>query len=88
MHIETFKADIKTKTVNDMCYTVRHDFGLDKLDDDHITSGMTDAERKNLVSNMEQLYDHHISKFVDLAVLAAYPEEGISYLERFNKLLK
>lgn len=52
------------KTVESMCGTMRHDFGLDKpVGDDfasQITSGMTDQERDALRRNMAQIYEHHI----------------------------
>lgn len=45
--------------VNKMCYAMRHDFGLDKCEEhSYITSGMTDDERHELRTAMEQLYDN------------------------------
>lgn len=51
----------KTRTVNSMCMTWRHDFGLDKRDDHFGSSGMTDDERETLRAQMGQLFDHHIA---------------------------
>ena len=52
------------KTVESMCLTMRHDFGLDKpIGDDfasQVASGMTDQERDALRRNMAQIYEHHI----------------------------
>jgi hypothetical protein len=54
----------KEQIITDMCYTWRHDYGLDKLPNDMfaglITSGMTAEEREFLYSQMAQLYEHHI----------------------------
>lgn len=48
------------KTVDAMCMTVRHDFGLDRNSDTALSSGMTDSERASLRGTMGQLYDHHV----------------------------
>jgi hypothetical protein len=61
----------KYKIITDMCYTMRHDYGLDKHPDDlgfafSISSGMTDDERRALFRQMEQLYNHHIQPLVDM----------------------
>lgn len=54
----------KEQIITDMCYTWRHDYGLDKHPSDMfsglITSGMTAEEREFLYSQMAQLYEHHI----------------------------
>ena len=55
----------KEEVVRDMCYTWRHDYGLDRQEHDGpgglITAGLTDAERKLLWRQMEQLYDNCIA---------------------------
>lgn len=54
----------KEEIITGMCYTWRHDYGLNKEPNSEflglITSGMTDAERESLYSSMAQLYEHHI----------------------------
>lgn len=51
--------------INKMCYTMRHDFGLDKCDDHtYITSGMTNDERQALRTSMEQLYDNCFAEVI------------------------
>lgn len=49
--------------ISDMCYTVRHDYGLDKYPSNPCT-GMTDDERRALYDQMAQVYDHHIEPLV------------------------
>ena len=59
----------KEEIITSMCYTWRHDYGLDKEPDSSflglITSGMTELERQSLYKQMEQLYNHHIQPLVD-----------------------
>ena len=59
----------KEEIITDMCYTWRHDYGLDKKPDPSfmglISAGMTDLERQSLYKQMEQLYNHHIQPLVD-----------------------
>lgn len=51
------------QTISDMCYTMRHDYGLDKYPGEW-GSGMTDDERRALYQQMAQLYDHYIDPLV------------------------
>lgn len=55
--------DYKTRTIEAMCLTTRHDFGLEKQDG-KFGAGMTEAERQALRAEMGQLYDHHIAPLV------------------------
>ena len=56
----------KEEIIIDMCYTYRHDFGLNKdPSDPSWVSGMTQAERDGLYKTMEQLYEHHILPLVN-----------------------
>lgn len=48
-----------------MCYTLRHDYGIDRLPDDHFKSGMTDEEREHLYNEMAQIYDNCFSPVID-----------------------
>ena len=51
----------RARVVDAMCMTWRHDFGLDRKDDELGSCGMTDTERDALCRQMGQLYDHHIA---------------------------
>jgi hypothetical protein len=58
----------KEEIVNSMCYTWRHDFGLDKSPDASIfESGMTPIERQHLWNTMAQIYDNNISPLLEEA---------------------
>ncbi len=50
----------REEIINSMCYTWRHDFGLDK-DHDSLSSGMTAMERVLLWNAMAQIFDNDIS---------------------------
>lgn len=51
----------KEQIITDMCYTYRHDYGLDKdPSDPPWVAGMTDVDRHGLYRTMEQLYEHHV----------------------------
>lgn len=55
----------KEQIVSEMCFTMRHDYGLNKTAPDCvIEAGMTDSERQFLRAEMSQLYDHHIAPLV------------------------
>jgi hypothetical protein len=47
-----------------MCYTYRHDYGLDKPEGDSfaskLSSGTTQAERESLWRQMAQIFDNDI----------------------------
>jgi len=51
--------------ITSMCYTWRHDFGLDASPHDVILSGMTDVERAALRKQMAQLFDNDIAPFME-----------------------
>jgi hypothetical protein len=51
----------KEEIITDMCYTYRHDYGLDKSPDDPSwCAGMTLEERKGLYNTMRQIYENNI----------------------------
>ena len=54
----------REEIITSMCYTWRHDYGLDKQQygdfSDALSSGMTDQERKMLWGAMAQLFDNEI----------------------------
>jgi hypothetical protein len=56
----------KEEIITDMCYTYRHDYGLDKdPNDPPWTAGMTPDERKGLYTTMSQIYEHNIAPLVE-----------------------
>lgn len=58
----------REEIINAMCYTWRHDFGLDKdPDDDSIAAGMTAIERVLLWNAMAQVFDNDICPLLDLS---------------------
>ena len=62
------KMKTREEIINSMCFTWRHDFGLDKdPDDDSIASGMTAIERVLLWNAMAQIFDNDISPLLDEA---------------------
>lgn len=76
----------KEEIITGMCYTWRHDYGLDKEPDSSflglITSGMTKEEREGLYRGMAQLYEHHIQPIhKDLTDL----QEGLSIVLPKNR---
>lgn len=63
----------REQIVTDMCYTQRHDYGLDReLSDDMFTelisAGMTDAEREILWNQMAQLFDNCIAPHMKFTI--------------------
>lgn len=57
----------REEIITDMCYTYRHDYGLDKdPNDPSWLSGMTPDERKGLWETMAQIYDNDIATIMDL----------------------
>ena len=48
-----------------MCYTWRHDYGLDRKEHDGpgglITMGLTDQQRQSLWNQMAQIFDNDIA---------------------------
>jgi len=52
----------KEEIITDMCYTYRHDYGLDKNPDDPSwCAGMTPDEREGLYRTMSQIYENNIA---------------------------
>jgi hypothetical protein len=49
--------------ITSMCYTMRHDYGLDRLVDSPfpLSSGLTDQERQALWNQMAQIFDNDIA---------------------------
>lgn len=52
----------REEIITSMCYTWRHDFGLNKSQQAYpFQAGMTDQERKDLWSQIAQIYDNDIA---------------------------
>jgi hypothetical protein len=55
-----------------MCYTWRHDYGLEKIEHDTaggiITAGLTKHEREYLYKQMTQLFDNDIAPHMEFKV--------------------
>ena len=52
----------REQIITDMCYTYRHDYGLDRNPEDPPwVAGMTPDERKGLYATMAQIYDNNIA---------------------------
>ena len=65
-----YNGDMKTREqiITGMCYTYRHDFGLDRHPDDAPwLAGMTDVERRGLWRTMAQIFDNDIMPLLDEA---------------------
>ena len=51
----------REQIITSMCFTYRHDYGLNKSPDDASwVAGMTDSERKMLWNTMSQIFDNDI----------------------------
>lgn len=56
----------REQIIQSMCYTSRHDYGLDKHPDDApFVAGMTQRERDSLWQQMAQLFDNDIAPYMD-----------------------
>ena len=56
----------REEIITDMCYTYRHDYGLDKdPNDPPWTAGMTPDERNGLYLTMSKISEHSIKPFVE-----------------------
>ena len=54
----------REQIITSMCYTYRHDYGLDKPEGDNfankLSSGMTQTQRESLWRQMAQIFDNDI----------------------------
>ena len=59
----------REQIITSMCYTWRHDYGLDKDIGNgfisEISSGMTEEERNSLWNQMAQIFDNDIAPHMD-----------------------
>lgn len=59
----------RASIVEAMCLTWRHDFGLERINDDFtVGCGMSDGERDFLRREIGQLFDHHFAPVVASAI--------------------
>lgn len=71
----------KQKLILDMCYTYRHDFGLNRdPKDPPWVAGMTDIERKGLLSTMTQIFNNNIEPLLMNQSKPKSTDEAISML--------
>ena len=57
----------REEIITEMCYTYRHDYGLDKdPNDPPWTAGMTLDERKGLYNTMAQIFDNDIAPVMEM----------------------
>lgn len=58
----------REETINNMCYTYRHDYGLTISEDDKmytLNSGVTELERKGIWITMAQIFDNDIAPYME-----------------------
>ena len=56
----------REQIIESMCYTYRHDFGIDRIETaGFISSGMTEDERRWLRSVMSQIFDNDILPYME-----------------------
>jgi hypothetical protein len=56
----------REEIITSMCYTMRHDYGLNKEQNAYsFSAGMTDEERNNLWQQMAQLFDNDIEPYME-----------------------
>jgi hypothetical protein len=56
----------REEIISDMCYTYRHDYGLDKdPNGPPWLSGMTPSEREGLYNTMAQIFDNDIAPVME-----------------------
>ena len=57
----------REQIITSMCYTWRHDYGLERIENDSpITAGMTKNEREQLWRQMAQIFDNDIAPYMEL----------------------
>lgn len=60
------KMKTREDIITDMCFTYRHDYGLDKREDAYaFECGMTEQERNALYKQMAQIFDNCISPYME-----------------------
>jgi hypothetical protein len=51
--------------ITSMCYTYRHDYGLDRPRGDFVGSGMSQSERESLWNQMAQIFDNDVAPYME-----------------------
>lgn len=67
IHFNQLKRN-REDIIRSMCYTKRHDYGLDKGETSRyktVIGGMTEEEKKSLWNEMAQLFDNDIAPYMD-----------------------
>ncbi len=54
----------REEIITSMCYTYRHDYGLDKDESFRMTSGLTVSERNVIWNKMAQIFDNDIAPYM------------------------
>lgn len=56
---------IRDEIITSMCYTYRHDYGLDRPKGQFVGSGMSQSERETLWQQMAQIFDNAILPYME-----------------------
>jgi hypothetical protein len=68
----------REEIITGMCYTMRHDFGLDKPEGEGfantLSAGMTKAERAFLWNQMAQIFDNDIAPYMEFREWDSYSD--------------
>jgi hypothetical protein len=55
----------REEIITSMCYTYRHDYGLDKTDANILSSGTTEQQRQQIWTMMAQIFDNSILPYME-----------------------
>jgi hypothetical protein len=55
----------REEVITSMCYTYRHDYGLDRPRGTFVGSGMSQSERESLWNQMAQIFDNDILPYME-----------------------
>jgi hypothetical protein len=69
--------------ISSMCYTFRHDYGLDKYTDEGniVSSGITVEQRKAIWNQMAQLFDNCVTPSMEFKRDLKYEAEVAEYFK-------
>lgn len=59
------KMKTREQIILSMCYTYRHDYGLDKIPSAPLSCGITESERQYIHHMMSQIFDNDIAPNMD-----------------------
>lgn len=54
----------REEIITSMCYSARHDYGLDKIGDTVLSYGLTQSERIELWNSMAKIFDETIAPYI------------------------